>query len=89
VLTTAHDELLITSPLPGSIYVVDPDVPSSRRIPLIANGTGKVEWQSDSLTCRSEAQGNFAVAVEGEHRIVVTDPVTGRQAETRIRIRFL
>jgi penicillin-binding protein 1C len=89
VLSTGRDQLVITSPLPGSIYLVDPDVPSSRRIPLIASGTGKVEWQSDSLTCHSEAQGNFAVAVEGEHRIVVTDPVTGRQAETRIRIRFL
>jgi penicillin-binding protein 1C len=89
VLGTASGELLITSPLPGSIYVVDPDVPSSRRIPLIANGSTKVEWQSDSLTCRSEAGGDFALAAEGEHQLVVTDPATGRRAETRIRIRFL
>jgi penicillin-binding protein 1C len=89
VLAAGSDELLITSPLPGSIYVVDPDVPSSRRIPLIANGTGKVEWQSDSLTCRSEAGTDFALAAEGEHRLVVIDPVTGRKAETHIRIRFL
>src|SRR5438067_538890 len=89
VLATAAGELLIASPLPGSIYVVDPDVPSSRRIPLIANGSAKVEWQSDSLTCRSEAGVDFALAREGEHRLVVTDPATGRRAETRIRIRFL
>jgi penicillin-binding protein 1C len=89
VLGTAPGELLITSPLPGSIYVVDPDVPSSRRIPLIANGSAKVEWQSESLTCRSEAGGDFALATEGEHLLVVTDPTTGRKAETRIRIRFL
>ena len=89
VLGTGPGELLITSPLPGSIYVVDPDVPSSRRIPLIANGSAKVEWQSESLTCRSEAGGNFALATEGEHRLVVTDPTTGRKAETRIRVRFL
>jgi penicillin-binding protein 1C len=89
VLGTAHGELLITSPLPGSIYVVDPDVPSSRRIPLIANGGAKVEWQSESLTCRSEAGVDFALATEGEHRLVVTDPATGRKAETRIRVRFL
>ena len=89
VLGTASGELLITSPLPGSIYLVDPDVPSSGRIPLIANGSGKVEWQSDSLTCRSEAGVDFALATEGEHRLVVTDPATGRKAETRIRVRFL
>ena len=89
VLAGGLDELLITSPLPGSIYVVDPDVPSSGRIPLIANGTGQVEWQSDSLTCRSEAGADFALATEGDHRIVVTDRATGRHAETRIRIRFL
>jgi len=89
VLAVAPDELLITSPLPGSIYVVDPDVPSSSRIPLIANGSAKVEWQSDSLTCRSEAGVDFALAAEGEHRLVVIDPATGRKAETRIRIRFL
>jgi penicillin-binding protein 1C len=89
VLGMSAGELLITSPLPGSIYVVDPDVPSSGRIPLIANGSAKVEWQSDSLTCRSEAGVDFALATEGEHRLVVTDPATGRKAETRIRIRFL
>ncbi|HEY8835506.1 MAG TPA: hypothetical protein VIM09_07965, partial [Chthoniobacterales bacterium] len=89
VLAAAPDELLITSPLPGSIYVVDPDVPSSNRIPLVANGSAKVEWQSDSLTCRSEAGVDFALAAEGEHRLVATDPATGRKAETRIRVRFL
>ncbi|HEY2139644.1 MAG TPA: penicillin-binding protein 1C, partial [Chthoniobacterales bacterium] len=89
VLATRPGELLITSPLPGSIYVVDPDVPSSRRIPLIVSGTQKVEWQSDSLTCHSEPGGDFALAAEGEHRIVVTDRVTGRKAETQIRVRFL
>jgi penicillin-binding protein 1C len=89
VLASARDELLITSPLPGSIYLVDPDVPSTRRIPLRAYGGAHVEWQSDSLTCRSEDGTDFAVATEGEHRLVVVDPKTGRHAETRIKIRFL
>ena len=89
VLANAPDDLLITSPLPGSIYVVDPDVPSTRRIPLRAFGSGKVEWRSESLSCRSEEGIDFALATEGEHRLVATDPKTGRRAETRIRIRFL
>ncbi len=89
VLASAPDDLLITSPLPGSIYVVDPDVPSTRRIPLRAFGNGKVEWRSDSLACRSEDGNDFALASEGEHKLIAVDLTTGRQAETRIRIRFL
>jgi penicillin-binding protein 1C len=89
VLAAAPNELLITSPLPGSIYVVDPDVPSSRRIPLIVNGGGRIKWESESLWCCSESGANFALAAEGEHRIVVIDLASGKRAETWIRIRSL
>jgi penicillin-binding protein 1C len=89
VLANPANELRITSPLAGSVYVVDPDVPSTRKIPLLANGSAKVQWRSDSLVCRSEDGRDFAVAAEGEHRVIATDPATGRQTETRIRIRFL
>jgi penicillin-binding protein 1C len=89
VLATGRDELLITSPQAGSVYVVDPDVPSSRRIPLITSGGAQVQWESESLTCHSDAGINFAEAAEGEHRLVAVDRATGRRAETRIRIRFL
>jgi penicillin-binding protein 1C len=89
VLATGRDELVITSPQAGSVYVVDPDVPSSRRIPLITSGGAKVEWESESLNCQSDAGLDFAEAAEGEHRLVAVDRVTGRRAETRIKIRFL
>ena len=89
VLASTNGELRITSPLPGSVYVVDPDVPSTRRIPLVANGGTQMRWESESLACRSEPGTDFAVAAEGEHRIVVTDLVSGRRAETWIRIRSL
>jgi hypothetical protein len=48
-----------------------------------------MKWESESLACRSEPGADFALAAEGEHRIVVTDPESGRRAETWIRIRFL
>jgi penicillin-binding protein 1C len=89
VLAAGRDELLITSPQAGSVYVVDPDVPSSRRIPLIASGGAEVQWESESLTCHSEAGIDFAEATEGEHRLVAVDRTTGRRAETRIKVRFL
>ena len=88
-LSSTNGELQISSPLPGSVYLVDPDVPTSRRIPLVVRGAPRVEWQSESLACDSGPDGSFALATEGEHRLVVTDPATGRQAETRIRVRCL
>jgi penicillin-binding protein 1C len=88
-LANGRDELLITSPQAGSVYVVDPDVPSSRRIPLITSGGGQVQWESESLTCHSDGGIDFAEATEGEHRLVAVDRATGRRAETRIKIRFL
>jgi hypothetical protein len=39
--------------------------------------------------CRSEDGNDFALASEGEHKLIAVDPKTGRHAETRIRIRFL
>jgi penicillin-binding protein 1C len=89
VLANDGEHLVIASPLAGSVYVVDPDIPSSRRIPLIAEGSARVQWQSDSLICRSDGGAIFAEAAEGEHLLVAIDPATGRRAETRIRIRFL
>ena len=89
VLASASDALQITSPLPGSVYVVDPDIPSTKKIPLVANGGTEFEWRSESLTCSTEAGGHFALASDGEHRILVTDRVSGRHAETWIRIRSL
>ena len=55
VTLATNSPLRITSPLPGSIYVVDPDIPSSRSIPLAVTGAGRVSWRSDSLRVRGGA----------------------------------
>jgi penicillin-binding protein 1C len=89
ILASTNSELRITSPLLGSVYVLDPDVPSTRRIPLAVNGGTQMRWESESLICRSEPGADFALAAEGEHRIVVTDLASGRRAETWIRVRSL
>jgi penicillin-binding protein 1C len=82
--------LRITSPLPGSTYVVDPDIPSSRSIPLIVTGAGeRISWKSQSLECVDERGRQIARASDGEHHIIVTDLDSGRRAETWIRIRSL
>ena len=89
-VTLATDSpLRIISPLPGSTYVVDPDIPSSRSIPLAVTGAGRVSWKSDSLKCVDEQGRQMAHASEGEHRLIVTDLESGRHAETWIRVRSL
>ena len=87
VLATSGSELRITSPISGSIYLLDPDVRSSGRIPLAASGGSDLVWSSNSLRCANENGGAVAVAEEGEHRIEVTDAATGRRAEVLITIR--
>lgn len=89
-VTLATDSpLRITSPLPGSTYVVDPDIPSTRSIPLAATGAARLSWKSDSLECADEQGRQVARASEGEHHIIVTDLDSGRHAETWIRVRSL
>jgi penicillin-binding protein 1C len=77
--------LQIVAPVPGTTFVIDPDLPASRRARLSALGASGVEWRSDSLVC---ANGE-AVLLEGEHRLVAIDPGTGARAETWIRVKSL
>ena len=81
--------LRMVSPLPGTTYLVDPDLPSSARVPLQALGSAQLVWQSDSLEVGVRDGRSFALAREGEHRLTVRDAATGRSAETWIRVKSL
>ena len=71
--------------MPGTTFIIDPDLPSSRRVRLVAAGSANAQWQSDSLHC----EGSIAQLAEGEHHLTVTDPATGAHAETWIRVKTL
>ena len=88
-LAATASQLRITSPLADGNYLVDPDVPTSGRIPLTALGGKKLIWQSESLRCGEQDGRTYAFAVEGDHRISVTDRETGQRAEIRISVRSL
>lgn len=77
--------LRIVAPVPGTTFVIDPDLPTSRRARLSALGANNVSWSSDSLACANDE----AVLAEGEHRLVAIDPGTGARAETWIRVKSL
>ncbi|MBA2269114.1 MAG: penicillin-binding protein 1C [Chthoniobacterales bacterium] len=82
-------DLRIASPLQGSTYLIDPDVPTSGRIPLIGVGGSHLAWRSDTLQCAVEEGSDFAIAAEGEHVITLTDDLSGRSTEVRISVRSL
>ena len=88
-VVTQDTPLRLESPLPGTTFLVDPDLPSSERVPLRATGPGEIQWTCDSLEVREVDGRAFAIAREGEHRIVAHDPASGRTAETWIRVKAL
>jgi penicillin-binding protein 1C len=79
----------LLSPRPGTTFLIDPDVPSTRRVAVQARGAGEAVWESQSLRFDTSSGRTFAVITEGEHRLLVRDPVTGKSAETWIRVKSL
>ncbi|MFL6596284.1 MAG: penicillin-binding protein 1C [Chthoniobacterales bacterium] len=89
VLASATSDLRIVSPLAGSTYLIDPDIQSSRRIPLVAAGGKQLRWESDSLRVVNDGNAQFASGADGEHRLSLIDAESGRRAEVEISIRSL
>jgi penicillin-binding protein 1C len=81
--------LRVLAPVPGTTFIIDPDLPTSRRAQLVATGPATTEWKSDSLQCTGTGREAMAVLTEGEHRLSVVDPATGAHAETWIRVKSL
>jgi hypothetical protein len=77
-------QIKILSPLPGTVYYLDADLPqSSRQVRLRVTGV-KAEWNSDTLNCFTE-KGEAMVELEpGRHRLVVT--CNGRRLNTWIQV---
>ena len=86
---TQAGALHLLTPVPGTTFLVDPDVPSSRRIPLEARGAGLLLWESATLQCRAASGRAFADATEGTHRLRVRDPATGEAVETWVIVKEL
>jgi penicillin-binding protein 1C len=77
--------LRVVSPLPGSVYYLDPDLPQSDRLPLKSNAPGPLVWESATLQC----DGKCARLKEGRHEITLRDPESGAHAETWIVVKAL
>lgn len=78
-------KLRVVAPMPGTTFILDPDLPTTHQVRLIAAGSASAQWQSDSLRC----EGGVAFLTEGEHHLSVVDPATGARAQTWIRVKTL
>ena len=80
----------VVSPMPGTIYVLDPDLPpSSRLLDLRVAGCDAPRWECATLHCQERDGQATAILQEGRHTLRVLDPVTNRWRETWIVVRAL
>ena len=80
----------VLSPIPGTIYVLDPDLPpSSHLLELRSRGCLDPRWESPTLECRIVHGQPTAVLREGRHSLRVRDPASGEWRETWIVVRAL
>jgi penicillin-binding protein 1C len=87
---TGESRLKLVSPQPGTVFLLDPDLPpSSHSIPLKAEGGLVLRWESDSLECRVTSRGPVAFMREGRHRLRVISEASGQQAETWVIVKAL
>ena len=81
--------LHLVSPQPGSTFLLDPDVPSSGLVPLVASGSARLIWESPTLALRERAGRTFAVGIEGRHELTARDPESGQQVTTWVVVKAL
>ena len=80
----------VASPISGTTYVLDPDLPpSSRLLDLRAQGCADPHWESPTLECRTEHGKPVAVLQEGRHVLRVQDPASGEWRETWVIVKAL
>ena len=80
----------VVSPIPGTTYVLDPDLPpSSRLLDLRAQGCAEPHWESPTLECRTINGRATAVLQEGRHALRVQDRTSGEWRETWVMVKAL
>lgn len=76
------------SPLPGTTYFLDPDLPeTSTWLELRAEGGPGIEWASPTLELVEDSAGPRARLVEGRHELVAEMRATGERRSTWIRVK--
>ncbi len=75
----------ITSPLPGMVIFLDPDLPNGGRLlRLSTDQNSPIIWSSNTLSINPADQ--TAHLVPGDHSLVAEDPETGLQQSVKFRV---
>lgn len=86
-VAAASDALAISSPDPGTIYFIDPDLPlDHQRAVFLTNGNHRVRWHCDTLVPSNEDDSSFLLR-PGLHQITAKDPARDQEASTWIDVR--
>ncbi len=86
----SRSAIRLEQPLPASVFLLDPDLPEAGSwLPLRAQGTGAIDWQSTTLTVEWRRGRPYARLCEGRHELTARDLATGSKAETWIEVRRL
>jgi penicillin-binding protein 1C len=84
ISTVDPPQIEILSPLPGTVYYLDADLPqSSRQVRLRITGV-KAKWHSDTLICFTMNDEPMVELKPGRHRLVVN--CNGRRLNTWIQV---
>ena len=85
---SGQESARVVSPLPGTVYYLDPDLPEQgRRLRLRARGVVDPLWQSDTLRIRGETQESFATLEPGIHQLRAMDKSSGHSVRTWIEVK--
>ena len=85
---SGRESARIVSPLPGTVYYLDPDLPEQgRRLRLRARGIVDPLWQSDTLRIRGGAPEVFASLEPGLHQLRAVDKTSRRSVATWIEVK--
>ena len=86
----APDAWQILSPINGTVFYLDPDLPHEGGIvPLRTSIHTPVRWHSETLRCAEEEGGSVALLTPGEHRLTATDIRTGEFRSTTVSVKRL
>ena len=77
----------VLSPLPGTVFFLDPDLPATSRQVRLQVNTANAQWTSGTLKCIARKDGVYADLQPGRHRL--TAIVNGQWLETWIDVEEL
>jgi len=78
--------LRVLTPRPGTVYLLDPELPNGGRLRLSTNLPAVSTWQCDSLELDRSSAEPVALLEAGEHQLTLIDQRSGATREMTITV---